>query len=1142
MLDSLDEAIKDKNEKDIKKKLNKIINRILELNNENIIIITCRYGYETIVECQNKMYELLSLTKDEINIILKKKGKNNIRFWEIITKSRLEEYLGNVIILNKVIDNYEKYKVGTTTADIYMDICKELVEIETDNINNYKGENISDILEELSLIASSQIFDIDFPSLNFKLNGRNIDVSRKREIAKMPFFKHKNMEFIFQHQKTKEFLVAYFFHKKLSYKELDFEGIKEIFFNSNYLKKDLKDVMNFLIEMEAEEFKNFILEINPMIFIEFSNLDKEIQKKVLGKNIKLLQEKPYYIWSEWEYYRRYSKIDKDLNVSEIFREYKSFDCITEETFYYLMSLLDNNYNDSLSNYIFMILEVRIKKYSQLDEILNGIFIENNDFIMKLDMLLRKESLELEPDLYILPKFLISLSKNKNLNIAHYFINIKSFIFKKIKEEFRIEELIMFFKYCVDIVEFDCRPIVKEVTKEILSRKEFIKNKNRILEIFETYILEKDFISIEALNLLNSKLTTEEKKNYFEKLFQNKKVEFLGFLEKGDINLMEIDSILAKYGIKENVFLYYNVDKYFNNEIFHNKLINEGAYLEEVNRREREENRNFSIKNDEEVILKKNIKKFNLNPSIGLLEEIIQRNILSGSSIPKEIYTKIIEKIPGQINVINGLIENYFLAKKEIDNSFFLYVVKKYFEKLAQKQLDNIIKIELLEKFIKLIINFSEYDNDCNEIIKFLFNERNKKESVKIIKKIFRGKNIKFKKVGQFIEKCIGQFSEKDKKEFFEILEKKCLTSNIENEDKNNIFKIILKNSKKNEEIDKILQLRNINIDYLSSELYLKKRGINNFLKRVNYNENAENYKKIIGMLDSISEIRKYLKEINFNHIKKILVFYDMNYDEGEKNGRDYISNDNEYLINNFIFYKLFDSLRKNNRIDIIERLVKIKFRNKRIINYINFSLKKEKEIENFKDRIKITIQEGKFEKNNYYFNNELFLEDLIIICEHLTEMRSMIVKKCFTEDEINDLIRFGLEMKNYLAYDQRRGGESETGKNPGERDIVIKNNGRIEAIVEALIVDSVESKKIKSHYNKLNEKYDTTGNKINYLLCYYKGSSLNVFYEKYKTESKRLFGNFLKDLSEEKKCKDNIKIGKTNYENKDIYHLIINLI
>ena len=103
------------------------------------------------------------------------------------------------------------------------------------------------------------------------------------------------------------------------------------------------------------------------------------------------------------------------------------------------------------------------------------------------------------------------------------------------------------------------------------------------------------------------------------------------------------------------------------------------------------------------------------------------------------------------------------------------------------------------------------------------------------------------------------------------------------------------------------------------------------------------------------------------------------------------------------------------------------------------------------------------------------------------------------EDEINDIFRNALHYKKYSVSDQSRGGESQTSKSVGERDFVIRNNNSqiTESVIEAFILKSYSETVIKKHYDKLLNKYDTVGNKCNFILVYSQVEKFNELWKKY---------------------------------------------
>lgn len=122
-----------------------------------------------------------------------------------------------------------------------------------------------------------------------------------------------------------------------------------------------------------------------------------------------------------------------------------------------------------------------------------------------------------------------------------------------------------------------------------------------------------------------------------------------------------------------------------------------------------------------------------------------------------------------------------------------------------------------------------------------------------------------------------------------------------------------------------------------------------------------------------------------------------------------------------------------------------------------------------------------------------FINDLYNICIKLQGNAKYINA---SEDERNDYIRDMLEQRDYDVHDQTRRGISETGKNSGEIDILVKKDNAPFTIIEALILSSLEKSYLSTHLNKIYS-YDTTGNLFNVCLVYLEAKNLAGFWEKY---------------------------------------------
>ena len=130
--------------------------------------------------------------------------------------------------------------------------------------------------------------------------------------------------------------------------------------------------------------------------------------------------------------------------------------------------------------------------------------------------------------------------------------------------------------------------------------------------------------------------------------------------------------------------------------------------------------------------------------------------------------------------------------------------------------------------------------------------------------------------------------------------------------------------------------------------------------------------------------------------------------------------------------------------------------------------------------------------------------------------------------------------------DQTRWGISSGGKSPGEIDIFVKeSDGTPFAIIEALIIDSLDQTNLKLHIDKLF-RYETSGLKQNFILIYSEAKNFTWLWEKYIEFIKNhaydyQFMSF--EIVDDRFTE--LKIGKTthlrNGEPVFLYHFMLNL-
>lgn len=123
-----------------------------------------------------------------------------------------------------------------------------------------------------------------------------------------------------------------------------------------------------------------------------------------------------------------------------------------------------------------------------------------------------------------------------------------------------------------------------------------------------------------------------------------------------------------------------------------------------------------------------------------------------------------------------------------------------------------------------------------------------------------------------------------------------------------------------------------------------------------------------------------------------------------------------------------------------------------------------------------------------------FFDDLVLALSKVSSTRSG-----KSENEHNDYLRDLLSMRSYDVYDQSRLGKSESGKNIGSLDLIIKDREHWVTILEPLKLSSIESSNIISHYNKLIDNYNPLRLIHTHLIVYYSGkkNNFNKFYDRY---------------------------------------------
>ncbi|MGL4784356.1 MAG: hypothetical protein ACRC25_13405 [Aeromonas hydrophila] len=135
-----------------------------------------------------------------------------------------------------------------------------------------------------------------------------------------------------------------------------------------------------------------------------------------------------------------------------------------------------------------------------------------------------------------------------------------------------------------------------------------------------------------------------------------------------------------------------------------------------------------------------------------------------------------------------------------------------------------------------------------------------------------------------------------------------------------------------------------------------------------------------------------------------------------------------------------------------------------------------------------------------------------------------------SENAKNDFVRSMMLAKDYFLVDQSREGDSPSGVDAGELDLLINDeNGFLFTIIEALKLSSVESNRINEHYLKLLNNYNPLSVKLTFLVSYYNGKNFSSWWPKYKEHIMSLHPTDI-GLSEDAEVVDVVEVP-TNYIN-----------
>lgn len=384
LLDSIDEALLNyTNPKILQAKLTNFIKNVQAKNKNIRFVISCRFlewteHFEYVlkeIDKELRVYNILDISQDDINKIIDARLIQREEFWNFIEKNYLNFLLKNILVVLKIIENFEKYKTHLINyTDIYTDIIKEHLSVkgnERDEISSTKS------LDELILMASSMATymllnrkaSVSIENLMilsselYKIQNKSISSNDLKIILNTSLFFKRGNEFSFFHKSIQEYLMACF----INYKKLDLDTIKELFSHEFRFYDEFEEVIVYLTNLNFSLFDDLV-EFDPFIFKRHPNLNEHQQEKLLISMLQLLKNNKSMAWGRWNNFENTTivRFDNLRDIHKIVENYLKPSDIDKVTFSYLMKLLENNYSNEFENLVFKYLN----EYSMNDEVGN----------------------------------------------------------------------------------------------------------------------------------------------------------------------------------------------------------------------------------------------------------------------------------------------------------------------------------------------------------------------------------------------------------------------------------------------------------------------------------------------------------------------------------------------------------------------------------------------------------------------------------------------------------------------------------------------------------------------------------------------------------------------------------------------------
>jgi len=535
LIDSIDEALTQNNQKTLARELKEYILRCKKVNPKVKFVISCRflewseYFASTLKEIDEQLniYKILPLSSKDIENLLKVKSINIEEFWDFIESNHLEYLLKNILVLLYMIDEFDNYKKQSLSfIEIYKDISKKYLLKRGTEREETLGISIDILLKISSSLAIYMTFnrksEIDVSNLDelagelYRIDGKDVLPSELKIVLDSALFEQNENGFSFFHKSIQEYLTAYF----LSERKLSLEQLKELLASDFRFYEEFEEVVIFLTNIDDNLFANFV-DFDPFIFRRHLSLTKEQQEKLLLSILNKLIIDRSQAWGRWEFFYGTTlvKFDKLDNLTNILQENASL----KEHGFYLMRLLENNYSDDLKIFMFGLFEKNKEDIALLKGVIRGNFIDNYDLNVSLYEFLKRNDL-LEYDTHQL-----FMSFEAELFSSLYGIKYKF----KYGEERVLERIDVDFNTIVSLLDYVTASSLKYIAPYLL-KGDAEKWFNYIIEQYPDKKYSLEFMSWAVYTVLKDCNSIEEFKR-IAKFLQEKKI-YLHLADKKEIKL------------------------------------------------------------------------------------------------------------------------------------------------------------------------------------------------------------------------------------------------------------------------------------------------------------------------------------------------------------------------------------------------------------------------------------------------------------------------------------------------------------------------------------------------------------------------------------------------------------------------------